>query len=139
MHDLGRSGLLAANQETYARVALASHASTEEILATEQSEFGMTHCHAGALLARAWNLPDLFRQVAGHHHEASSDQVLVALVQLCCRLADNFMYQSINRRDVRKPDVTITRYAPERLHAKLIEELPAVNTAVVTAIQTLDF
>jgi putative nucleotidyltransferase with HDIG domain len=139
MHDLGRSGLLAAYTEPYTRLALASHDSAEEILAAEQAACGMTHCHAGALLAKAWNLPEPFGEVAAHHHEDSSGHPIVALVQLCCRLADDFMYQAINRCDLRKPEETIARHAPEVLREKLIDELPAVNAAVATAIETLDF
>jgi putative nucleotidyltransferase with HDIG domain len=139
MHDLGRNGLLAAHPEPYSRMALAAHDSTEAILAAEQAEFGMTHCHAGALLAQAWHLPEPFRAVAAHHHEGSSEHAIVALVQLCCRLADDFMYQSINRQDLRKPEETVALHSPERLWEKLTAELPAANAAVDTAIKTLDF
>jgi HD-like signal output (HDOD) protein len=139
MHDLGRNGLLAAHPEQYERLALASQESTAEILAAEQSAFGMTHCHAGTMLAKAWHLPDPLREVAGHHHETSSGHAMLALVQLCCRLADDFMYQAISRRDLLKPEETIVLDAPEGLHQILTDELPTVNAAIVTAIQTLDF
>jgi putative nucleotidyltransferase with HDIG domain len=139
MHDLGRSGLLAAHPERYVRLALAAHENTEEILAAEQSEFGMTHCHAGTLLAKAWSLPEPFGVVAGHHHETSSDLPVVALVQLCCRLADDFMYQAIHRTDIQKPEETIAQYAPEPLRELFTSQLEAVSAAIDTAIQTLDF
>jgi len=139
LHDLGRSGLLAAHPDAYSRLALAAHESTEEILAQELAEFGMTHCHAGMLLARAWRLPDVLRKTAGHHHEISSADPVVALVQLCCRLADDFMYQAIHRSDIRKPEETIAGYAPERLREHLSSQLAEVNALVVTAIQGLDF
>jgi HD-like signal output (HDOD) protein len=139
MHDLGRSGLLAAHPEPYAHLVLASYESTGEVLEAEKTAFGMTHCQAGALLAKAWNLPEPFREVTGHHHDATSDDPLVALVQLCCCLADDFMFQSVGRRDLQKPEDTVNLCAPGAMRAKLIEKLPAVNAAVVTAIQTLDF
>ena len=139
LHDLGRSGLLAAHPEPYTRLALAAHENTAEILAAEQAAFGMTHCHAGELLAKTWSLPTPIRKVAGHHHEISSDRAEVALVQLCCRLADDFNYQSIHRSDIQKPQESIAQYAPERLHGYLIGELRAVGGAIDSAIQTLDF
>ena len=139
MHDLGRSGLLAAHQEPYSRLACAAHENTAEILAAEQAAFGMTHCQAGMLLAKAWNLPAQFPAVAGHHHDAGSGEPLVAVVQLCCRLADDFMYQAIHRGDMAKPAATIAQYAPDRLHSRLTGELDAVGAAIETAIGTLDF
>jgi HD-like signal output (HDOD) protein len=139
MHDLGRSGLLAAHPEEYSRLALAAYENTKEILAFEQAEFGMTHCHAGMLLANAWSLPGPLREAAGHHHEASSESPLVSLVQLCCCLADDFMYRAIHRNDIQKPEETIVQHVPERLRGYVISQLEAVNAAVVTAIKNLDF
>jgi HD-like signal output (HDOD) protein len=63
LHDLGRSGLLAANSESYARLAVAARGSTAEILAAEEAAFGMTHCRAGGLLAKAWRLPEPLGEV----------------------------------------------------------------------------
>jgi putative nucleotidyltransferase with HDIG domain len=139
MHDLGRNGLLAAHQEAYARLALAAHENCAQILAEEQAAFNMTHCHAGALLAKAWNLPAPFGDVAAHHHDASSQQPVVLLVQLCCRLADDLRYQSIHRADICKPEETIAECVPERLQPRLLGELESAAVAIDTAINSLDF
>lgn len=139
MHDLGRNGLLAAHQEEYAQLAVGAFENTKEILAAEQSAFGMTHCHAGAMLAKAWNLPKSFREVTLHHHEASSENPIVDLVHLCCTLADDFMYLSIYRHDVEKPEETIARFAPAHVRDLLTEDLGVVSAAVDTAIKALDF
>ena len=139
MHDLGRSGLLAAYHERYSRLACAAHDSTAQILDEEQAEFGMTHCHAGALLAKAWSLPAPFREAAGHHHDTGSGEPAVALVQLSCRLADDFMYQSIHRGDIKKPEDTIAELVPENTCGRLNEELAAVSAAIDNAIDSLDF
>ena len=139
LHDLGRNGLLAAYQEGYSGLACAAHESTAAILASEQAGFGMTHCHAGALLAKAWNLPAALQEVAGHHHDAGSDATQVSLVQLCCRLADDFMYQAIHRCDTRKPEATIEECVPEPARSRLIGGLKGVAAAIDTAIQALDF
>jgi HD-like signal output (HDOD) protein len=139
LHDLGRNGLLAAYPERYATLACTAHENTAEILAAEQAEFGMTHCHAGTLLAKAWSLPTGFQEVTGHHHDTHSDEPLITLVHLCCRLADDFMYQAIHRHDVRKPEATIEQTAPRSLRAGLIGELEAASAAIDRAIQALDF
>jgi len=139
LHDLGRLGLLAAHPDEYAALALSAYESSDEILAAEQAGFGMTHCRAGALLAGAWNLPDPLEQVTTHHHEGASENELVALVQLCCRLADDFLFQAILRRDVHKPEQTIAQYAPALLQEELAARLEETSAAVITAIQALDF
>ena len=99
----------------------------------------LTHCHAGALLAKAWSLPVAFQEVTGHHHGTRSDDPLVALVQLCCRLADDYMYQAIHRHDIQKPEATIEQAAPQPLRARLVGDLEAASAAIDTAIQALDF
>jgi HD-like signal output (HDOD) protein len=139
LHDLGRLGLLAAHPEEYTALALTSHESTDAILAAEQAEFGMTHCRAGALLADAWSLPDPAGQVADRHHQNGSEHGVVALVQLCCRLADDLEFQAILRRDIQKPVETIKALAPAHLHEELTGRLEDVSAAIIRAIETLDF
>jgi putative nucleotidyltransferase with HDIG domain len=139
MHDLGRSGLLAAYQDSYMRLACAAHENTAEILAQEKVDLGMDHCHAGILLAKAWNLPTPFQNVAEHHHDATSNNPLVRLVRLCCRLADDLGYMAIHRSNIRKPEETIAQCAPEHLCSRLRDELQAVSAAVDAEIKALDF
>ena len=139
LHDLGRLGLLAAHPEEYTTLALSSHESTDAILAAEQAGFGMTHCHAGALLARAWSLPDPVQHIAEQHHQAGSDHEVVALVQLCCRLADDLEFQAIHRRDIQAPEETIKALAPGHLREQLTGRLDDVKTAILRAMETLDF
>jgi len=130
LHDLGRNGLLAAFPERYTTLACSAYGSTAEILEAELAAFGMTHCHAGALLAHAWHLPPIFEEVAEGHHDPASDSPLVSLVQLRCRLADDLTYQAIQRCDVG---------GPEELHRDLVESLKAVAPDIDAAIQGLDF
>jgi putative nucleotidyltransferase with HDIG domain len=139
LHDLGRHGLLAAYPEQYSRLACAAFESSEAIAAAEQAELGMSHCEAGMRLAIAWRLPATIREVAGHHQDKSSDVPLVALVQLCCSLADDFMYQAIHRADIRKPEATIEQHVPDSLAPRLTGQLGALRAAIDTAIRALDF
>jgi putative nucleotidyltransferase with HDIG domain len=139
LHDLGRLGLLAAYPDEYSAFALSAHDSAAAILAGEQEKFGMTHCRAGLMLAEAWSLPETVRRVAGLHHETNSDQPIVMLVQLCCRLADAFQFQAIFRADVEKPEEAIATFAPEPLREQLTSRLETVNKAILTALESLDF
>ena len=139
LHDLGRNALLAAYPERYATLSCAAYENTAEILQAEMAEFGMTHCHAGTLLARAWKLPSIFMEVAGRHHENSFDIALLSLVQLSCRLADDFMYQAIGRRDTGKPPETIDEHGPQALRGALAGRLDSMAEAIEIAIRALDF
>jgi len=61
------------------------------------------------------------------------------LVQLCCRLADDFNCQSIYRQVIQKPEETIAQLAPELPLGKMIGEVENVRAAIDQTIQTLDF
>jgi len=139
LHDLGRNGLLAAYPERYSQLAIGAYENTAGILSAEQVEFGMTHCGAGALLAKAWHLPVTLQNVAAHHHEVHSDRPLLTLVQLSCRLADDLMYQAIYRCDIQKPEETIAQRVAAPLRVSLIDQLEPVSAAIDTAIKALDF
>lgn len=139
LHDLGRLGLLAAHRDEYTALALLSHDSTEEILAAERAQFGMTHCVAGALLAEAWSLPGSVRKAVEQHHEHGSKDRVVAAVQLCCRLADELLFPAIIRRDVGKPEETVTAFAPEPLREVLLGRLKDTTTSIISSIEALDF
>jgi HD-like signal output (HDOD) protein len=139
LHDLGRLGLLAAYPEAYSKLALTSNESTAEILEAEKVGFGMTHCRAGELLAKAWSLPVSLRQVAAHHHDIAPEPGVVALVHLCCRLADDLEFQAIHRRDIQKPQETIAACVPSDMREQLADALETATDAIVDAIQTLDF
>lgn len=139
LHDLGRLGLLAAQREPYTAFALTSHETTAEILAAEHAQFGMTHCMAGALLAQAWSLPSSVRRAVELHHEYGSDDKVVALVQLCCRLADDLLFPAVIRRDAQKPEKTIRTYVPEELRGAVTARLKDVTTSILAGIEALDF
>jgi len=138
-HELGRVGLLAAYPQEYPRLALAAHDSVEEILAAEQAAFGMDHCHAGALLVKAWGLPATFQQAVSYYRATPRGRNLASLVQLCCHLADDLMFQAVHHADTLEPSETIERYAPAGLGPQLASRLEAAKLAVVASIQELDF
>ena len=139
VHDLGRMGLLAAHTEEYTRLALTAHETLQEILDAEQEQFGMDHCHAGLLLAKAWGLPEILQKAIADHHAAPVGRNLPSLVQFCCRMADAFMFHSIIHRGAQKPAETIQFDAPEELREVLIDDAAAIQVRVIDTIQSLDF
>jgi putative nucleotidyltransferase with HDIG domain len=139
MHDLGRMGLLAAHPTEYTQLALAAHNTEPDIRAKEQAQFGMDHCRAGALLAKAWGLPEVLCEVVERHHEASARRNLVSLVHLSCRLADDLMFQAIRHEGPRDPVATIETCAPEALRGNLTHRVDAAKVSALNMIQSLDF
>jgi HD-like signal output (HDOD) protein len=132
-------GLLAAHPTEYTQLALAAHDTEPDIRAQEQAQFGMDHCRAGALLAKAWGLPDALRRTAEFHHEPSDNRDLFSLVHLSCRLADDLMFQAIRHEGPRDPVATIETCAPEALRGDLTDRVEAAKVSALKMIQTLDF
>jgi putative nucleotidyltransferase with HDIG domain len=140
MHDLGRMGLLAGHAEEYSGIAVSSHDTVQAILAAEQAAFGMDHCQAGMLLARAWGLPLGLRGAIEHHHGLpAAPRNLEGLVQMACRLADSLQFQAIHHRDVAKPMETIELCAPPELLDALAGCLESTEARVLDSIQLLDY
>ena len=139
MHDLGRMGLLAAHPTEYARLAVAAYNTEADIRAEERAQFGMDHCRAGSLLARAWGLPEVLCTAVEHHHEESVDRDLSSLVHLSCRLADDLMFQAIRHEGPQDPAETIATCAPEDLRSELTNKVEAAKVSAIAMIQTLDF
>jgi putative nucleotidyltransferase with HDIG domain len=139
LHDLGRMGLLAAHPTEYTRLALAAHNTEADIRAKEQAQFGMDHCQAGLLLARAWGLPETLCKAVECHHEESANRDLISLVHLSCRLADDLMFQAIRHEGPRDPVATIETCAPEALRRGLTDKVEAAKDSALKMIESLDF
>jgi putative nucleotidyltransferase with HDIG domain len=139
LHDLGRMGLLAAHPTEYTQLALAAHNTEADIRAKEQAQFGMDHCQAGLLLARAWGLPETLCKAVECHHEESANRDLISLVHLSCRLADDLMFQAIRHEGPRDPATTIETCAPEALRRGLTDKVEAAKDGALKMIESLDF
>jgi putative nucleotidyltransferase with HDIG domain len=139
LHDLGRMGLLAAHPTEYTQLALAAHNTEADIRAKEQAQFGMDHCRAGSLLARAWGLPETLCKAVECHHEESANRDLISLVHLSCRLADDLMFQAIRHEGPRDPVATIETCAPEALRRELTNKVEAAKDSALKMIESLDF
>ena len=96
-HDLGRLGLFLVQGAGYAGELSAEFATIEEANALEHRLCGMTHCEAGALVAKGWGLPDFLGECMENHHalprggEGSSE----TLVWRACQMADSLGFPEV--------------------------------------------
>jgi len=94
LHDIGRMGLILAYPREYERIIRGATTDCLDVLDFERDEFGMDHAEAGRLLAEAWDLPEVFRVIAGRHHDPCEgvELDLLRIVHVGCRLADVLGY-----------------------------------------------
>jgi len=90
LHDIGRLGLLVAYPKEYEAIIRNAADRSLDLLDYEREQFGVDHCEAGRYLARRWNLPEIFRIIAGRHHDPPDGPQLdlLTVVHYACRTAD---------------------------------------------------
>lgn len=69
LHDVGQLALLTTLPDIYLPM-LRNFVSEQDLIAQEQTAFGLTHAEAGAWLAKRWNLHSLFSDSILYHHES---------------------------------------------------------------------
>ncbi len=90
LHDIGRLGLLVAYPREYEAVVRHAAVHSLDLLDYEREHFGVDHCEAGRFLAHRWNLPEIFRLIAGRHHDRldNPELDLLTIVNYACRASD---------------------------------------------------
>lgn len=90
LHDIGRLALIVAHPTQYPAFLDAADARGPELLRLERAVLGMDHCEAGAWFAQQLQLPQVFQDVAGHHHtpEAIGPTPMLARISAACQLAE---------------------------------------------------
>lgn len=66
---------------------------TESLLSSEKKVFGITHCEAGAILAKKWHFSDNITEAIQHHHlpeAAKENQSLVFIIYLADLILEKF-------------------------------------------------
>jgi len=139
LHDLGRLGLLAAYPGDYVQLAIKSYETLEDIITAEETQFGMSHCKAGGLLAKAWRFPENLQAVMPCHHETPGHRDLPSLVHISCGLADSLMFESIHRRDVGTPTAVIEARALPECREAMMAALDGIDNAILAHLQQLEF
>ncbi len=90
LHDLGRMALIVAHPTQYPAFLDAADTRGTELLRLERALMGMDHCEAGQWFAQQLQLPQVFQDVAGHHHDAGAvgPTDMLVRVSVACQLAD---------------------------------------------------
>jgi HD-like signal output (HDOD) protein len=87
-HDLGRLGLFLVSGQSYAAELTREFSDVEEANDIERRLFGMTHCEAGALVARVWRFPEALAACMGEHHERGP-------IATACLMADSLGFPEV--------------------------------------------
>ncbi|MEP7116938.1 MAG: HDOD domain-containing protein [Acidobacteriota bacterium] len=90
LHDIGRLALVVAHPKQYPAFLDTADARGVELLALERDLLGMDHCEAGHWFTQQLLLPQVFQDIALHHHNpaAVGPSDLLARVGVACRLAE---------------------------------------------------
>lgn len=101
LHDLGRFGLAIASPDQHHR--LLNTTTYVDLIELERELFGIDHTEAGRMLAEQFGFPDVFRLVAGRHHDYpdSGEIDVLAVVSTACHLTNAIGFQVVaNTRQV---------------------------------------
>ncbi len=90
LHDIGRMALIVAHPKQYPAFLDAADTRGVELLQLERELMGMDHCEAGQWFAQQLLLPQVFQDVAGHHHnlDAVGPTDMLVRVSVACQLAE---------------------------------------------------
>jgi HD-like signal output (HDOD) protein len=96
-HDLGRLGLLLSGGAQYTAAIQQEFTSVAESNALERMHFGVTHCEAGAFLAKSWQFPGpLCRSILRHHDPLTpADDDFLRMTQAACVLASEIGFPEL--------------------------------------------
>ena len=100
-HDLGRLALLVLQPDLYEGLI----EQEGDLRGLEIEHFGVDHCQTGALLVKEWKLPEIYAEVAFHHHEPGLDaSKLTRVVHGACVVANQLGFSI--RPLLGQPDLT---------------------------------
>lgn len=90
LHDIGRLALIVAHPRQYPAFLEAADVRGRAMLDLERSLLGMDHCEAGQWFTQQLLLPQVFQDVAGHHHnpDAVGPTDMLGRVAAACELAE---------------------------------------------------
>jgi len=90
LHDIGRLALLVAHPTLYPAFLDTADAQGADLLRLERGLMGLDHCEAGQWFAEQLMLPQVFHDVARHHHtpEAVGPTDVLSRVATACQLAE---------------------------------------------------
>ncbi len=90
LHDIGRAALGIRVDMDYFESAL-TQLHGEQLIAAEQTAFGIDHAEAGKEILKLWSFPPLIYETVGAHHSKNAPAITARIVQL----ADEEAHRSI--------------------------------------------
>lgn len=136
LHDIGRMALVVAHPKQYPALLDTADIDALALLDLERELLGMDHCEAGRWFAQQLMLPQVFHDVAGHHHQpaAVGPTEMLGRISLACALADWMGYWVTPRRQEDKHLATLDTLLLERVpiaqRALLLGEAPQLITDI---------
>jgi putative nucleotidyltransferase with HDIG domain len=107
LHDIGRLALIVAHPVQYPAFLDTADARGQKLLALERDLLGMDHCEAGHWFTQQLLLPQVFQDIALHHHnpDAVGPTEMLARVGVACRLAEwmGFWVTAPSEQEMKNP------------------------------------
>jgi putative nucleotidyltransferase with HDIG domain len=138
LHDIGRVALITVMPESYGRVIERGADQPQDLLQSERELCGIDHCQAGHSLVTAWNLPDVFLDIAARHH--APDPRLsgtASLLAPSCALADALGFAVVLCRSPRSY-VEILAGFPERARPRFPADSEELAANIANEIKVIE-
>jgi len=91
LHDIGRLPIYLRLPKQARDILLITNGNYDNIPAAEEDVLGFTHAEVGALLTRAWNLPESIQTITRYHHQpalAPAFKIETSLIHISSILAE---------------------------------------------------
>jgi HD-like signal output (HDOD) protein len=109
------------------------------VLQAERDLCALDHCDVGAYLGTAWKLPDVFREVASKHHQATEQTGIVGLIHLACAMADDITFAAISHRGLLTLEERVDACVPKPLRQQVNAQWTGAEDRIRKKVNLLDF
>jgi HD-like signal output (HDOD) protein len=143
LHDVGRLALIVAHPKEYPAFLDSAESRGLELLQLERALLGMDHCETGHWFTQQLLLPQMFQDVAGHHHHpnAVGPTDMLARIGVACHLADWMGYWVTRRPGPDQDPAELERVLqplPLTLRLTLLSEASDLATDVVEQVRATE-
>lgn len=147
MHDIGIIVNSVTYEQEYAAVFAEAKSSGAALDEVERAKLGFAHSESGAVLARAWQMPELVLEAIEFHHDVGSARrenplvEMVHLVDLLCRMRGiGYGYEEWRAVELAADEawVRLARYCPKLGTMDLIRFTFDMDTYVERVKATVD-
>jgi putative nucleotidyltransferase with HDIG domain len=139
IHDIGRLALAVMQPDSYNQLFQNTTGTPEFVLQKERELFGVDHCEAGRLLTTAWNLPQLFIDIASHHHDRPTEDHfdLIGLIGLGCRVADALGFEFVPNPECESYQMLISQL-PDTMRQRMPADPNEIASRITDKISCIE-